>query len=113
MVVLPRSYSRQTGATSLETRDRHVGQGLRAGLGQQPLVRRVEVGEEEVDGDRDARILGVRGAHELDHALDLVRLQRHAHAAVGRDPLAHADAVRAPHVGPRLGPVQVVQADCG
>ena len=91
--------------------DRHVRQLAPHGVGQELLVPRIDVGEQQVDGDADAaRRLGVAGADEGHGGRDVLLRQGSPHGAVVEDALVDAEAVAAQHVGRRLGPLQVVQA---
>ena len=62
MTVLPRSYSRQIGATWWESETGTAGKRSRRNVAHPQLVGRVDVGEEEADGDRDVRLRVVRDA---------------------------------------------------
>ena len=94
MVVLARSYSRQTGETSCESETWAVGQRVADRLGGAALVVAVEIGEEAADGDRHVLagecgqpFLRARSSSSLSSGSDL--------AAMGVEAAADAEAVAA------------------
>ena len=110
MTVFARSYSRQSGATSLDAETETCGSAARRRAGQPALVLGRDVGEEEVDRDRDTfDRLAIAFGDQLHDAVDLGIGQRCPDRAVVRHALADADAVAAQHVRGRLHPLEVVE----
>jgi adenosylmethionine-8-amino-7-oxononanoate aminotransferase len=65
-------------------------------VGDGALVRGIQVGVEETDGEG----LGAGGVGRREGALDAVRIERHHHGAVGAEPLGDLEAVPALDHGP-------------
>ena len=108
MTVLPRSYSRQIGATWCDRETGTPGKRCVQEVAQPQLMGRVDVGEEEADGDGDVA-LGIVGDARCDAAGEVLQRfvgERDERPAMEVEPLRHPKAVAALDQRLRLGPLQ-------